>query len=98
VLGSCACSPISDMSTQKISSEISRCGKYSLFGTFGIWFLFLFRFLFEYHLFHLLRITLHNVMHLLQLVGKPLLAAELILFQGQDELLIVLDSVRVEFV
>merc|ERR1740124_2106477 len=32
-------------------------------------------------------------MHLLQLVGKPLLATELILFQGQDELLIVLDSV-----
>ena len=38
-------------------------------------------------------VALHDVVHLLQLVGQPLLAAELVLLQSQDQLLIVLHSV-----
>ena len=42
---------------------------------------------------HLLGVTLHDVVDLLQLVGQPLLAAELVLLQGEDQLLVVLHSV-----
>ena len=41
----------------------------------------------------LLRVPLHDVVDLLQLVGQPLLAAELVLLQSQDQLLIVLHSI-----
>ena len=41
----------------------------------------------------LLSVTLHDVVDLLQLVGQPLLAAELVLLQGEDQLLVVLHSV-----
>ena len=40
-----------------------------------------------------LGVSLHDVVHLLQLVGQPLLTAELVLLQGQDELLVVLHRV-----
>ena len=46
----------------------------------------------------LLQITLHDVVHLLELVGQPLLAAELVLIEVEDELLVVLDGVLVELV
>ena len=38
-------------------------------------------------------VTLHDVVDLLQLVGQPLLAAELVLLQGDDQLLVVLHCV-----
>ena len=41
----------------------------------------------------LLRVSLHDVVDLLQLVGQPLLAAELVLLEGEDQLLVVLHSV-----
>ena len=41
----------------------------------------------------LLGIALHDVVDLLQLVGQPLLAAKLVLLQGEDQLLVVLHSV-----
>ena len=41
----------------------------------------------------LLSVALHDVVDLLQLVGQPLLAAELVLLQGEDQLLVVLHSV-----
>ena len=41
----------------------------------------------------LLGVTLHDVVHLLELVGQPLLAAELVLLEGEDQLLVVLHSV-----
>ena len=41
----------------------------------------------------LLGVTLHDVVDLLELVGQPLLAAELVLLQGEDQLLVVLHSV-----
>ena len=41
----------------------------------------------------LLRVPLHDVVDLLQLVGQPLLAAELVLLEGEDQLLVVLHSV-----
>ena len=44
-------------------------------------------------LLQLLGVTLHDVVHLLELVGQPLLAAELVLLQGEDQLLVVLHSV-----
>ena len=40
-----------------------------------------------------LGITLHDIVDLLEFVGKPLLAAELVLLQGQDQLLVVFHSV-----
>ena len=40
-----------------------------------------------------LSVTLHDVVDLLQLVGQPLLAAELVLLQGDDQLLVVLHCV-----
>jgi len=46
----------------------------------------------------LLRVPLHDVVDLLQLVGQPLLAAELVLLQSQDQLLIVLHSIRVQLI
>ena len=42
---------------------------------------------------HLLSVALHNVVDLLELVGEPLLARELVLLQGQDQLLVVLHSI-----
>lgn len=42
---------------------------------------------------HLLGVALHDVVDLLQLVGQPLLAAELVLLQRQDQLFIVLHSI-----
>ena len=44
-------------------------------------------------LLQLLGVTLHDVVHLLELVGQSLLAAELVLLQGEDQLLVVLHSV-----
>ena len=44
-------------------------------------------------LLQLLGVTLHDVVHLLELVGQPLLAAELVLLQGENQLLVVLHSV-----
>ena len=41
----------------------------------------------------LLGIALHDVVDLLQLVGQPLLAAKLVLLEGEDQLLVVLHSV-----
>ena len=41
----------------------------------------------------LLRVPLHDVVDLLQLVGQPLLAAELVLLQCDDQLLVVLHCV-----
>ena len=41
----------------------------------------------------LLRVPLHDVVDLLQLVGQPLLAAELVLLQCENELLVVLHRV-----
>ena len=41
----------------------------------------------------LLGVALHDVVDLLELVGQPLLAAELVLLQGEDQLLVVLHSV-----
>lgn len=38
-------------------------------------------------------VALHNVVHLFQLVGQPLFAAELVLVEGENELLVVLDGV-----
>ena len=38
-------------------------------------------------------VALHNVVDLFQLVGKPLLAGELVLLQGEDQLLVVLHSI-----
>ena len=40
-----------------------------------------------------LGVSLHDVVHLLQLVGQPLLAAELVLLQCENELLVVLHRV-----
>ena len=40
-----------------------------------------------------LGVSLHDVVDLLQLVGQPLLAAELVLLQGDDQLLVVLHGV-----
>ena len=40
-----------------------------------------------------LGVTLHDIVDLLEFVNKPLLAAELVLLQSQDQLLIVLHSV-----
>lgn len=45
-----------------------------------------------------LGITLHDIVDLLEFVGKPLLAAELVLVQGEDQLFVVLDGVRVQLV
>ena len=42
---------------------------------------------------HLLSVALHDVVDLLELVGEPLLARELVLLQGQDQLLVVLHSI-----
>ena len=42
---------------------------------------------------HLLGVALHDVVDLLQLVGQPLLAAEFVLLQRQDQLFIVLHSI-----
>jgi len=44
----------------------------------------------------LLSVALHDVVDLLELVGEPLLARELVLLQGEDQLLVVLHSIRVE--
>ena len=41
----------------------------------------------------LLRVALHDVVDLLELVGEALLAGELVLLQGQDQLLVVLHRV-----
>ena len=41
----------------------------------------------------LLRVPLHDVVDLLQLVGEPLLTAELVLLQGDNQLLVVLHCV-----
>ena len=38
-------------------------------------------------------VALHNVVYLFQLVGQPLFAAELVLVEGENELLVVLDGV-----
>ena len=40
-----------------------------------------------------LGVSLHDVVDLLQLVGQPLLAAELVLLQCENELLVVLHRV-----
>lgn len=40
----------------------------------------------------------HDVVHLLQLVGEPLLLGELVLLQGHGQLLVVLHRVRVQLV
>ena len=40
-----------------------------------------------------LGVSLHDVVHLLQLVCQPLLAAELVLLQCENELLVVLHRV-----
>ena len=45
---------------------------------------------------HLLSVTLHDVVDLLELVGEPLLARELVLLQGEDQLLVVLHSIPEE--
>ena len=42
---------------------------------------------------YLLSVTLHDVVDLLELVGEPLLAGELVLLQGEDQLLVVLHSI-----
>ena len=41
-------------------------------------------------------VALHNVVDLFELVGKSLLARELVLLQGEDQLLVVLYSVPEE--
>ena len=41
-------------------------------------------------------VALHNVVDLFKLVGKPLLAGELVLLQGEDQLLVVLHSIPEE--
>ena len=38
-------------------------------------------------------VALHNVVDLFELVGKSLLARELVLLQGEDQLLVVLHSI-----
>lgn len=40
----------------------------------------------------------HDVVHLLQLVGEPLLLRELVLFESDGQLLVVLNGVRVQLV
>ena len=42
---------------------------------------------------YLLSVALHDVVDLLELVGEPLLAGELVLLQGEDQLLVVLHSI-----
>ena len=42
---------------------------------------------------YLLSVALHDVVDLLELVGKPLLARELVLLQGEDQLLVVLHRI-----